>query len=61
MVYLDRFVIGAAIALPAVAYYSAPYEIVTRLWLIPAALAGVLFPAFAERLAGGRAARHPPT
>lgn len=54
MVYLDRFIIGVAIALPAVAYYSAPYEIVTRLWLIPAALTGVLFPAFAGRLSGGR-------
>jgi O-antigen/teichoic acid export membrane protein len=47
MVYLDRFVIGALLAMSAVAYYSAPYEVVTRLWLIPAALTGVLFPAMA--------------
>lgn len=47
LVYLDRFVIGAMLAVSAVAYYTAPYEVITRLWLVPAALAGVLFPAFA--------------
>jgi O-antigen/teichoic acid export membrane protein len=54
MVYLDRFLIGALLAVSAVAYYTAPYEVVTRLWLIPAAITGVLFPvmsaASAERL-----------
>jgi O-antigen/teichoic acid export membrane protein len=47
MVYIDRFLIGALLTVSAVAYYTAPHELVTRLWLIPAALAGVLFPAFA--------------
>ncbi|MGH9576384.1 MAG: oligosaccharide flippase family protein, partial [Terriglobales bacterium] len=47
LVYLDRFVIGALLAVSAVAYYAAPYEVITRLWLVPAALCGVLFPAFA--------------
>lgn len=47
MVYLDRFVIGALASVAAVAYYTAPYEVVTRLWLVPAALTGVLFPMFA--------------
>ena len=47
IVYIDRFVIGAALSITAVAYYSAPYEVVTRLWLIPAAVTGVLFPAMA--------------
>jgi O-antigen/teichoic acid export membrane protein len=47
MVYLDRFVIGALVSVAAVAYYAAPYEVVTRLWLVPAALTGVLFPVFA--------------
>jgi O-antigen/teichoic acid export membrane protein len=55
MVYADRFLIGAMVAVAAVGYYSAPYEVVTRLWLVPAALTGVLFPAIAaagpERLA----------
>lgn len=47
MVYMDRFVIGALASVASVAYYTAPYEVVTRLWLIPAALTGVLFPVFA--------------
>ena len=47
MVYLDRFLIGALISVSAVTYYSTPYEVVTRLGFIPAALSGVLFPAFA--------------
>lgn len=45
MVYLDRFLIGAFISVTAVAYYVTPYEVVTKLWLIPGALVGVLFPA----------------
>jgi O-antigen/teichoic acid export membrane protein len=50
MVYLDRFLIGAILSMAAVAYYVTPYEVVTKLWLIPGALAGVLFPAFAATL-----------
>jgi O-antigen/teichoic acid export membrane protein len=46
MVTFDRFVVGAMISVAAVAYYSVPYEVVTKLWLIPSALVGVLFPAF---------------
>ena len=48
MVYLDRFYIGAVLALAAVAHYVTPYEIVTRLQIFPGALIGVLFPAFAS-------------
>jgi len=47
MVYLDRFVIGAVISVTAVAYYATPYEIVTKLWIVPSALVTTLFPAFA--------------
>ena len=46
MVSFDRFVVGALISMAAVAYYSVPYEVVTKLSLVPAALVGVLFPAF---------------
>ena len=49
--YADRFLIGALITVSAVAYYATPYEVVTRLWIIPFALTGVLFPAFATTLA----------
>jgi O-antigen/teichoic acid export membrane protein len=47
MVYLDRFVIGALISLSAVAFYTTPFEVVTKLWIVPIALATTLFPAFA--------------
>ena len=45
MVYLDRFIVGAMVSVTAVAYYSTPYEMVTRLWVIPGAMIQVLFPA----------------
>ena len=48
MVYLDRFVIAAIIGASAVAYYVAPYEVVTKMWAVPAAISGVLFPLFAK-------------
>lgn len=50
MVYFDRFVIGAMLTVSAVAYYTAPYEVVTRLWLIPAALTAVVFPSLSAYL-----------
>jgi len=46
MVYLDRFVIGALISVSAVAFYVTPYDLVTKLWLIPSAVVATLFPAF---------------
>jgi O-antigen/teichoic acid export membrane protein len=50
MVYFDRFVIGAMLTVSSVAYYTAPYEVVTRLWLIPAALTAVVFPSLSAYL-----------
>ncbi len=47
MVYTDRFVISALLSVSVVAYYTTPFELVTKLWLVPGAIAGVLFPAFA--------------
>jgi O-antigen/teichoic acid export membrane protein len=51
MVYLDRFLIGSLISVSAVAYYTAPFEVVSRFTVIPGAVTGVLFPAFATSLA----------
>jgi O-antigen/teichoic acid export membrane protein len=50
LVYLDRFLIGALLSVSAVAYYTAPFDMVTRIWVIPGAMVGVLFPAFAVSL-----------
>jgi O-antigen/teichoic acid export membrane protein len=55
MVTFDRFLIGSIISIAAVAYYSIPYEVVTKLWLISSALIGVLFPAFSATNAVDRA------
>jgi O-antigen/teichoic acid export membrane protein len=53
MTHLDRFVIGARFDLAAVAHYTTPYELLTRLWLVPFALTTNLFPTFS----GGSARR----
>ena len=50
MGYLDRFLIGALVSVGALAYYTAPFEIVSRLAMVPGAVSGVLFPAFALSL-----------
>jgi O-antigen/teichoic acid export membrane protein len=43
-VYLDRAIISAGVSLAAVGYYTAPYEMVARLWILPSSLALALFP-----------------
>jgi O-antigen/teichoic acid export membrane protein len=59
LAYVDRFLVGALLSATAVAYYATPMEVVTKLLLIPAALVGVLFPAFSTLLSENpaRAAR----
>lgn len=51
MGYVDRFVIGAIVSASAVAYYTTPQELITKLWIVPGALTAVLFPAFAAQIA----------
>ena len=53
MVYFDRFLIAAVLGTAAVAFYTVPYDVLTRLWVFPAAMQGVLFPAFATMLSQG--------
>jgi O-antigen/teichoic acid export membrane protein len=55
MISCDRFLIGSMISVAAIAYYSVPYEVVTRLSLVPGALVGVLFPAFSTTAVSDRA------
>jgi O-antigen/teichoic acid export membrane protein len=50
MVYMDRFLIGSLLSTAQVAYYAAPFDVVTRLSIIPGALSSVLFPAFTVSL-----------
>ncbi len=51
LVYLDRFLIAGMLSVGAVAFYATPYEVVTKAFILPAALAGALFPAFASSVA----------
>jgi len=50
ILYLDRFLIGTIISVTAIAYYTAPFEIVNRMMVIPGAIVGVLFPAVAAMI-----------
>jgi O-antigen/teichoic acid export membrane protein len=54
MAVADRFVIGAVISAEAVAFYAAPYEIATKLLVVPNAIMGVMFPALAAAHSGQR-------
>lgn len=54
MVSLDRFLIGSMVSVGAITYYTVPYEVVTKLWIIPYSLVRVLFPAFAATSADDR-------
>lgn len=49
--YLDRFVLAGLVGVAMVAYYTTPYEAVSRLTLIPEAVLGVLFPTLGAALA----------
>jgi O-antigen/teichoic acid export membrane protein len=46
LTYADRFLAGAIVGITSLAYYAAPFDVVTRLWIIPGALVLALFPAF---------------
>lgn len=47
LVSVDRFLVGALLSVAALAYYTTPYEVASRLLIIPGSLAATLFPAFA--------------
>ena len=58
MVNADRLVIGAVLSVRAVGFYAAPYDLVTRLSLVPSSMMRALFPLFsADRTADVREAR----
>src|ERR1700730_15903434 len=54
MVTMDRFIIGSFLAVDAVAFYATPYEVITKFWLIPGSLLGVMFPAFSTSFVQNR-------
>ena len=46
LLYLDRFMVGAFLGISMLTYYAVPYELVSRLTIIPSSMMMVLFPAF---------------
>jgi O-antigen/teichoic acid export membrane protein len=54
IMYSDRFFIGSLVSVAAVAYYTTAYEVVTKLWVLPTSLVGVVFPAMAMSLVQDR-------
>jgi len=54
MTYMDRFFVGAVLSMAAVTYYVTPYEVLSRLQMIPQSVMGVLFPAMTAAHAGER-------
>jgi O-antigen/teichoic acid export membrane protein len=54
LVYLDRFLISAIVSVTALTYYTAPYEVASRLLIFPAAMSTTLFPAFSALSAVSR-------
>ncbi len=56
---VERYLLGSLAALSAVAFYSTPADVLSRVTVIPGAVLAVLFPVLAQALHGdrGRAAR----
>lgn len=48
MMYLDRFVLAGLFSVAVVAYYTTPYDLVSKLLILPVSLMGALYPAFAR-------------
>ena len=48
--YCDRFVIAVVVQVSVVAYYVTPYEMITKLWVIPAAITTVVLPEFSKKV-----------
>ena len=44
LLYLDRFMLGAFVGLAAVGYYTAPFDGVIRMLIVPGSLVNALFP-----------------
>lgn len=59
MLYFDRFVIGTMLGASAVAYYTPPFEVLSRLQMLPQSLMSALFPALslAHQRGGERGVR----
>jgi O-antigen/teichoic acid export membrane protein len=53
LIYLDRFMLGGIVGVTAVGYYTAPFDGVMRLLIIPASLMGAVYPSISALAATG--------
>jgi len=53
LIYLDRFMLGSLVGLTAVGYYTAPFDGVMRLLIVPASLMSAVFPSVSAMSATG--------
>ncbi len=50
LLYMDRFIIAFALSATVVAYYTTPFDIVTKMWIAPTAIMNVIFPALTSEI-----------
>ncbi|WP_234904783.1 flippase [Pectobacterium carotovorum] len=50
MLYIDRFFVSAIIGVTVVAYYTTPYEIVSKISIVAASVSSVLFPILSSKI-----------
>jgi O-antigen/teichoic acid export membrane protein len=46
--YIDRFLVGALASVSAVAFYAAPYELASKLLIVPGSISAVLLPSLSQ-------------
>ncbi|CPR13639.1 oligosaccharide flippase family protein [Brenneria goodwinii] len=50
MLYIDRFFVSSIIGASVVAYYTTPYEIVSKMSIVAVSISGVLFPLLSSKI-----------
>ena len=58
MTYADRFLIGAIVSVAAVTYYVTPFDMITKIWILPTAITTVLFPIFSAQKTASNPINH---
>lgn len=53
MVYMDRFILAAVVPFSNLTFYTAPFEVVSKVLFLPAALTAALFPALNKHRVAG--------
>ncbi|MHA7847606.1 flippase [Serratia sp. D1N4] len=50
MLYIDRFFVASIVGASLVAYYTTPYEVVSKMTIVAVSVSGVLFPILASKI-----------